>query len=314
MNTLIEDLRSKAKHAPKRIVFPDFKDDRVQQAVQVIKDEGIADPILLTPDNMEKEKQEEFANIYYKNKPNKYNSFEEVRELMEDPLYYAMMSVQLGYIDGVVAGASYPTSSVARAAIHCLDVDPQIHLISSCFIMAVPKCSYGERGVFIYADCGIIPYPTAEQLSYIAFSSARFIKDTLGYEPRIAFLSFSTKGSAKGRWIDKIREATQITKERWPDLLVDGELQADAALDDEVARRKLPQSAVAGKANVLIFPNLDAGNICYKLTQRLAKARALGPIVLGFKQPCSDLSRGCSVEDIVDCTAVTVIRAQRNFS
>ena len=314
MNTLIQNLRSKAKSAPKKIIFPDFKDDRIQQAVKVIQDEGIAKPVLLTTDNMEKERQEEFANIYYKNKPNKYNSFEEVRELMEDPLYYAMMSVQLGYVDGVVAGASYPTSSVARAAIQCLEVDPQMNLISSCFVMAVPQCSYGERGVFIYADCGIIPYPTAEQLSYIAFSSAQFMHDILEYEPRIAFLSFSTKGSAKGRWIDKIREATQLTKERWPDLLVDGELQADAALDAEVAKRKLPHSVVAGKANVLIFPNLDAGNICYKLTQRLAKARALGPIVLGFKQPCSDLSRGCSVEDIIDCTAVTVIRAQKECS
>lgn len=314
MEWVINGLREKARSNPKKIVFPDFKDERVKEAVEIIEREGIAKPVVLTPDNMSSDRHEEFATAFHNYKSHKNGSFEEVRELMEDPLHYAAMAARLGIVDGMVAGATYSTSAVAKAALQCLEIDPEYHLVSSCFIMAVPNCSYGYRGVFIYADCGIIPYPTTEQLSSIAISSARFGQAILGHEPKVAFLSFSTKGSAKGRWIDKVREATKIAQEKAPDLKVDGELQADAALDEGVARRKLPESDVAGKANVLIFPNLDAGNICYKLTQRLAKARALGPIVLGFKQPCSDLSRGCTVEDIVDCTAVTVLRAQNNTS
>ncbi len=309
MSWLIDNIKEQARKAPRKIVFPDFKDERVKEAIEIIKEEGIAKPILLGPSHMDREHQEEYANFFHQLRPNKYE-FEEIRELMEEPLYYGAMATRFGHADGFVAGASYSTSAVAKAALKCLEIDPKYHLVSSCFIMVVPDCSYGEKGVFIYADCGIIPYPTVEQLSCIAISSAEFAKDVLGYQPRVAFLSFSTKGSAKGRWIDKVREATQLTQEKEPDLLVDGELQADAALDLGVAKRKLPQSHVAGKANVLIFPNLDAGNICYKLTQRLAKARALGPIILGFKQPGSDLSRGCSVEDIVDCTAITVVRSQ----
>ncbi len=310
-NSVITDIRQRAKANPKKIVFPEYKDERVMEAVRVVEKEKIAQPIVLTPSNMESEKQEEFANIYSDFKGNKYKDFDEIRELMENPLYYAAMLVRTGGADGFVAGATYTTSSVARAAIRCLEIDPSLNLISSSFLMAVPNCSHGERGVFVYADCGIIPYPTPEQLAVIAISSARFARIVLKIEPRVAFLSFSTKGSAKGRWIDKVREAAEIAKEKSPDLLMDGELQADAALDKDVANRKLPYSKVAGYANVLIFPNLDAGNICYKLTQRLARARAVGPIILGLKQPCSDLSRGCEVEDIVDCTAITVIRAQQ---
>jgi len=310
MSWIIDEIKKQAKKEPKKIVFPDCKDERVKEAYEIIKAEGIAVPFLLTQDKMETDLQEEFANIYYEKYPNRY-SFEEVRELMEDPLYYAAMSVRTGRMDGFVAGASYTTSAVARAAMRCLELDPELNLISSCFIMSVPDCNYGARGVFIYADCGIIPYPTAEQLSSIAISSARFTKKVLEIDPRVAFLSFSTKGSAQGRWIDKVKEATRITQEKMPTLLVDGELQADSALDIDVAKRKLPSSPVAGKANVLIFPNLDAGNIAYKLTQRLANARALGPVLLGVNQPCNDLSRGCSVEDIVDCAAITVVRAQK---
>jgi phosphate acetyltransferase len=309
MSWIIETLKAQAKKSPRKIVFPDFKDERVKQAAEIIKQEGIAVPVLLSPSNMDQEHQEEFASFYHNLRPNK-SQFEEARELMEDPLYYGAMFTRLGYADGIVAGSSYPTSAVAKAALRCLEVDDKYHLVSSCFIMSVPDCSYGQRGVFIYADCGIIPYPSVEQLSSIAISSAEFAKNILGYQPRVAFLSFSTKGSAKGRWIDKVREATELTRSKEPELLVDGELQADAALDEQVAKRKLPQSYVAGKANVLIFPNLDAGNICYKLTQRLAKARALGPIILGLKQTCSDLSRGCTVEDIVDSAAVAVVRSQ----
>lgn len=311
MDRVIGKLRSRAKKDPKKIVFPEANDERVVEAVEYIKKEGIAEALLLTQDNLDPQKQEEFANLFFERKKAKGVTFEESRELMENPLYYASMMARYGYADGFVAGASFTTSSVIRSAISCLEIDKKAGIISSCFIMAVPDCEYGENGVFIYADCGVIPYPTSEQLANISVSSAYFAKDVLEITPRVALLSFSTKGSAEGRWVDKIKEAVEVAKGKKSGFAIDGELQGDSALVADVAARKLGNSEVAGKANVLIFPNLDAGNICYKLTQRLAKARAIGPIVLGTLQPCSDLSRGCSVEDIVDCTAVTVIRAQK---
>jgi len=310
MEEIFAQLRERAKKAPKRIVFPEPNDERIIEAVKYIQQEKIAEPLVLTQDNLETERQEEFANLFFERKQAKGVTLEEARELMENPLYYASMMTRYGYADGFVAGAKFTTSSVVRTAIACLEVDRKAGVISSCFIMAVPNCDYGEKGVFIYADCGIIPYPTSEQLANIALSSARFSREVLNIEPRVAFLSFSTKGSAQGRWVDKIKEAVEIAKSKDGDFLIDGELQGDSALDSEVASIKLNHSDVAGKANTLVFPNLDAGNICYKLTQRLAKARAVGPVILGTVQPCSDLSRGCSVEDIIDCTAVTVVRAQ----
>ena len=313
MDEILKRLRQKAKDNPKKIVFTEPQDERVFTAAEFVEKEGIAYPILLTQNNIDHEKQEEFANIFYQKKQVKGITYEEARELAENPLYYSAMLVKCGYADGFVAGAVYTTSSVIRASLNCLEVDKNIGLISSCFIMDVPNCRYGENGVFIYADCGVIPYPTSEQLALIAISSASFVRDVLGFEPRVALLSFSTRGSAEGRWIDKVREAVQIAKGKREDFAIDGELQADSALVPDVAKIKCKDSDVAGKANVLIFPNLDAGNICYKLTERLAGARAVGPIILGLSQPCSDLSRGCSVDDIIDCTAVTVVRAQ-NFS
>jgi phosphate acetyltransferase len=311
MFEVINAVRNKAKEDPKTVIFPEFQDKRVTEAVKYIEEENIAKPLLLTPDNIDVQKQEEFANIFYERKKVRGVTYEEAREIMEDPLYYAAMVTALGYADGFVAGATYTTSSVIRAAINCLEIDKSFGIISSCFIMAVPNCEYGEDGVFVYADCGVIPYPTSEQLALIALSSAKFTQEVLGFEPRVACLSFSTKGSAEGRWIDKVKEGVDIAQSKTLEFLIDGELQADAAIVPEVAEIKVSQSTVAGKANVLIFPNLDAGNICYKLTERLTKARAIGPIVLGTTQPCSDLSRGCSVDDIIDCTAVTVIRAQK---
>jgi len=311
MKNVIQNLRERAKKDPKVIVFPEANDERVVEAVEYIKREGIAKPLLLTQDNLEPERQEEFANLFFERKQVKGVTFEEARELMENPLFYGAMMARYGYADGFVAGAKFTTSSVIRTALNCLEVDKEVRIVSSCFIMAVPDCSHGEKGVFVYADCGVIPYPTSEQLANIAISSAKFTKDVLEITPRVALLSFSTKGSAEGRWVDKIKKAVEIANAKGSEYLIDGELQGDSALVPEIALRKLGKSEVAGRANVLIFPNLDAGNICYKLTQRLAKARAIGPIILGTKQPCSDLSRGCDVEDIIDCTAVTVIRAQK---
>jgi len=311
MEKIILKLREKAKKDPKVIVFPEADDKRVVEAVERIEREGIAKPLLLTQDNLEPEKQEEFANLFFERKQVKGVTFEEARELMGNPLWYGAMMTRYGYADGFVAGAKFTTSSVVRAAINCLEVDKEARIVSSCFIMAVPDCSYGERGVFVFADCGVIPYPTSEQLANIAISSAQFTQDVLEITPRVALLSFSTKGSANGRWVDRIKEAAEIANAKNSGFLIDGELQGDSALVLEIASRKLGESKVAGRANVLIFPNLDTGNICYKLIQRLANARAVGPIILGTKQPCSDLSRGCTVKDIIDCTAVTVVRVQK---
>ncbi|MFH1768979.1 MAG: phosphate acetyltransferase [Candidatus Omnitrophota bacterium] len=311
MERIINALRAEAKKNPKKIIFPEAFDERVVKAVEYIEKEGIALPLLLTQDNLEPERQEELANFFYEKKQARKATLEETRELMENPLYYAAMMVRLGYADGFVAGAAYTTSNVIRAAINCLNIDRSCGLVSSCFIMCIPNCQYGENGLFVYTDCGVIPYPTSDQLALIAVTSARFARDVLNITPRVAMLSFSTKGSAQGRWIDKVKEAVAIAKSKEPDILIDGELQADAAIVPEVAKIKVSDGDVAGRANVLVFPNLDAGNICYKLTERLTKARAIGPIILGTVQPCSDLSRGCSVEDIIDCAAVTAIRAQK---
>ncbi len=311
MGNIIQSLRQRAKADPKTIIFPEADDERVVEAVKYIEEQKIAKPLLLTQDNLEPERQEEFANLFFERRRAKGIAFEEARELMENPLYYAAMMTRYGHADGFVAGAEFTTSSVLRVALHCLEIDKTNGVVSSSFIMVVPDCLYGERGTFVFADCSVIPQPTSEQLAKVAISSAHFAKDILNITPRVAFLSFSTKGSAKNKEIQKIKEAVEIAKSKNSGFLIDGELQADSALVPEVAARKLGQSQVAGKANVLIFPNLDAGNICYKLIQRLAKARAIGPIILGTIQPCSDLSRGCDVEDIIDCTAVTVIRAQK---
>ncbi|MBU2251681.1 MAG: phosphate acetyltransferase, partial [Candidatus Omnitrophica bacterium] len=262
MDKVIQRLRERAKVDPRVIVFPEADDERVVEAVKRIEEEGIAKPLLLTQDNLEPERQEEFANLFFERKQAKGVTFEEARELMENPLYYGTMLTRYGHAEGFVAGAKFTTSSVIRSALSCLEVDKQAGIVSSCFIMAVPNCSYGERGVFIYADCGVIPYPTSEQLANIAISCARFSRDVLEITPRVALLSFSTKGSAEGRWVDKIKEAVEIAKGKNSGFLIDGELQGDSALVESVAARKLGESQVAGKANVLIFPNLDAGNIC----------------------------------------------------
>ena len=310
MNAIIAKIREKAKQNPKRIVFPESNDERVLEAIKYIEKEKIAMPIVLTHDNLEPEKQEEFANIFFERQQAKGMTLEEARELAENPLYYAAMMARRGYADGFVAGAQATSSSVIKASLGCLELDRSLGLISSCFIMAVPNCSYGENGVFVYADCGVIPYPTSEQLATIAISTSRFAKDILDFTPRAALLSFSTKGSAEGRWVDKVKEAVEIAKSKNSGFAIDGELQVDSALVPEVARRKLGDSEVAGRANVLIFPNLEAGNIGYKLTQRMSGARAVGPLLLGLNKPASDLSRGCIVADVVDCVAVSAIRAQ----
>ncbi len=306
----IEVLRSKAKARQKTIVLPEYDDKRVVEAVKIIEKEKIAKPILLTPDKINIDDKERYAQEFFHMRQEKGMDIDTARKTMDNLLYYAAMMVWEGKADGFVAGANHTTSDVARAAIHCIGIDGRLTIASSCFLMAVPDCSYGKNGAFIFADCGIIPEPNARQLACIAIAASELANKVLGIIPRAALLSYSTKGSAKGRCIDKIVEALGIVKNMAPDLLVDGEMQVDAAIVPEVAKIKYPNSPLGGKANVLIFPNLEAGNISYKLVQRLANARAIGPLFLGLNKPGSDLSRGCFAEDVVDSVAITAIRAQ----
>jgi phosphate acetyltransferase len=307
---IIARIRARAKTKLKTIVLPEIEDKRVQEAAKIIEKEGVTKVLLFGRGMLEKTKQEEYAQKYYELRKLKGISLDDARETLEDPLYYAAMMTHSGEIDGFVAGASHTTPDVARAAIQCLGADEKINIASSCFIVSVPDCPYGEGGAFIFADCGIVPEPNPRQLASIAISNAELAQKVLGITPKVALLSYSTKGSAKGRAIDKTLQALALAKQMQPGLLIDGELQVDAAIVPEVAEIKYPDSLLKGRANVLIFPNLEAGNIGYKLVQRLAKARAIGPVIVGLKKPCSDLSRGCSVEDIVDCVAVIAVRAQ----
>ncbi len=308
---IVQKIRNKAKGLKKTIVLPEAGDKRIREAAKLIEGEGIAKIILLDKEKIVTQDKERYAQEFFQLRQPKGLSLDEARRILEHPVYYAAMMTKEGKADGFVAGASHTTPDVARAAIQCLGVDKNLGLALSCFVMVVPDSNYGEGGIFVFADCGIVPEPNSGQLACIALAASDFAKEVLDFLARVALLSYSTHGSARGKSVDKIREALELIKQKKLDLIIDGEIQVDAAVIPEVAKIKCPDSPLKGEANILIFPNLEAGNISYKLVQRLGKARAIGPLLLGLNKPCSDLSRGCSLEDIIDCVAITAIRAAK---
>ncbi|MCI9327079.1 MAG: phosphate acetyltransferase [Lachnospiraceae bacterium] len=328
----IDVIKEKARMDKKTIVLPETTDKRTLIAASNIMKERIADIIMIGDEEKIMdgatwleieldgvkiinpktcEKLDDYANILYEVRKNKGMTPEKAKEiLLTDPLTFGVIMVKANEADGMVAGACHATADTLRPALQILKTAPGVKLVSGFFLMCVPDCEFGHDGTFLFADCGLNQDPTAEELAAIAESSARSFKSLVGAKPVIAMLSHSTRGSAKHALVDKVVEATRIAHEQYPHLTLDGELQLDAALVPSVAKSKAPGSEVAGKANVLIFPNLDSGNIGYKLVQRLAKAEAYGPMLQGIAKPVNDLSRGCSWQDIVGVVALTAVQAQ----
>lgn len=259
------------------------------------------------------DKLEKYTKEFTELRKSKGMTEEKASRIVRDPLYFGTMMVKMGDADGMVSGAIHTTGDLLRPGLQIVRTAKGVAVVSGFFVMMVPNCNYGDNGILLFADCAVNPNPTAEQLASIAINTADTAKSLLGVEPKVAMLSFSTMGSANHELVDKVREATAIAKELRPDLDIDGELQLDAAIVKEVADLKAPNSPVAGKANVLVFPDLQTGNIGYKLVQRFANASAIGPICQGFAKPINDLSRGCTPEDIVNVVAVTAVQAQKQI-
>lgn len=327
MNKILEVAKSNRK----RIVLPEGNEERTIIAAEQIQRQGFAYPILIGDEDaiknrameldvdlsqveiIDPEKSERlnsYIESFYELRKNKGMTMSKAEKIVRDPLYFGTMMVKMDDADGMVSGAIHTTGDLLRPGLQIIKTAPGVSVVSSFFIMMVPGSKYGEEGMLLFSDCAVNPNPNEDQLAAIAIATAETAKKLCKIEPRVAMLSFSTMGSADHDLVSKVRVATEKAKEMRPDLLIDGELQLDAAIVDKVANQKAPNSKVAGKANVLIFPDLQSGNIGYKLVQRFANAEAIGPICQGFAKPINDLSRGCSSEDIVKVVAITAVQAQ----
>ncbi len=332
--TFIENIKKRAKEDIKTIVLPEAEDIRILEATQQVLKEQYANIILVgNKEKIEKkakenniniigaeivdpnnsEKHDEYVNLLYELRKHKGMTIEQAKELVKDPVYYGMLMVkdEQTNADGLVSGAAHSTSDTLRPALQILKTAPGTKLVSAFFVMVVPDCEYGEKGTFVFADSGLNENPDSEALSEIAISSSKSFKQLVQKEPKVAMLSYSTYGSAKSELTQKVIEATQKVKEKEQKLKVDGELQLDAAIIPEIAEMKAPGSPLKGQANVLVFPNLDCGNIGYKLVQRLGKAEAYGPLCQGIAKPVNDLSRGCNSKDVAGVVAITAVQAQK---
>ena len=327
----IDTIKERAKKDIKKIVLPEASDLRILKAAEMAVKSAYADIVLIgNKENINKmakennldiskttiidpqisEKSEIYANSLYELRKEKGMTLEKARELVKDEVYFGMMMVKLNEADGLVSGAIHSTSDTLRPALQILKTAPGTKLVSAFFLMVVPNCEYGENGVFVFGDCGLNQNPSAEELVEIANSSSKSFEQLVGKPANVAMLSYSTKGSAKSDLTQKVIDATNMIREKYPEMRVDGELQLDAAIVPAVAESKAPGSEVGGMANTLIFPDLNAGNIGYKLTQRLGKAEAYGPLCQGIAKPVNDLSRGCSAEDVAGVIAITAVQAQ----
>lgn len=329
MSQFLDRITKRAKENKKTIVLPESTDIRTIKAAAMVLEQGYANIVLVGEEDkindlkgdlnidgakienpLKSDKIDDYVNTLYELRKHKGMTIEKARETIKDPLYWGVMMVKKGEADGMVAGAINSTANTLRPALQILKTAPNVKLVSAFFIMCVPECEYGHKGTFLYADSGLVENPNAEELSEIAICSAKTFKTLVEAEPKVAMLSYSSYGSAKSELVDKVVEATRLAKEKAPDMLLDGELQVDAAIVPEIAKSKAKDSPIQGQANVLVFPDLNSGNIAYKLTQRLAKAEAYGPITQGIAKPINDLSRGCSAEDIAGVVAITAVQAQ----
>ncbi len=331
MSQFLDRITQRAKENKKTIVLPESTDIRTIKAAAMILEKGFANIVLVGEEDkinelkgdlnidgarienpLKSDKIDDYVNTLYELRKHKGMTIEQARETMKNPLFWGVMMVKKGDADGMVAGAINSTANTLRPALQILKTAPGTKLVSSFFIMIVPDCEFGSNGTFLFSDCGLVENPSADDLSEIALASAKSFENLVDSEPKVAMLSYSSYGSAKSDLTEKVVEATRLAKEKAPGLQLDGELQADAALVPSVGASKAKGSPVAGQANVLVFPDLNSGNISYKLVQRLAKAEAYGPVLQGIAKPVNDLSRGCSAEDIVGVVAITAVQAQKS--